>query len=48
MSKALYIAEKPSVAQQFAEALKIRGRRGDGYIAPAPAAAIKSDEADVI
>ena len=28
----LYIAEKPSVAQQFAEALKIRGRRGDGYI----------------
>ena len=32
MSKALYIAEKPSVAQQFAEALKIRGRRGDGYI----------------
>ena len=32
MSKSLYIAEKPSVAQQFAEALKIRGRRGDGYI----------------
>ena len=22
----------PSVAQQFADALKIRGRRGDGYI----------------
>ena len=32
MSKSLYIAEKPSVAQQFAEALKIRGRRGDGDI----------------
>lgn len=32
MSKSLYIAEKPSVAQQFADALKIRGRRGDGYI----------------
>ena len=32
MSKSLYIAEKPSVAQQFAEVLKIRGRRGDGYI----------------
>ncbi len=24
MSKSLYIAEKPSVAQQFADALKIR------------------------
>lgn len=32
MSKSLYIAEKPSVAVQFAEALKIKGRRGDGYI----------------
>lgn len=32
MSKSLYIAEKPSVAQQFADALKVRGRRGDGYI----------------
>ena len=32
MTKALYIAEKPSVAQQFADALKIRGRRSDGYI----------------
>ena len=32
MSISLYIAEKPSVAQQFAEALKIRGLRGDGYI----------------
>ena len=39
MSKSLYIAEKPSVAQQFADALKIRGRRGDGYI--------ESDEAIV-
>ena len=32
MTKALYIAEKPSVAQQFADALKIRGRRSGGYI----------------
>lgn len=32
MSKSLYIAEKPSVAQQFADALKLRGRRRDGYI----------------
>ena len=32
MTKALYIAEKPSVAQQFADALKIKGRRSDGYI----------------
>lgn len=32
MAKSLYIAEKPSVAQQFADALKIRGRRGDGFI----------------
>lgn len=32
MTKSLYIAEKPSVAQQFADALKVRGRRGDGYI----------------
>lgn len=32
MSKSLYIAEKPSVAQQFAEALKIRGKRQDGFI----------------
>ncbi len=32
MGKSLYIAEKPSVAQQFAAALKIAGRRADGYI----------------
>lgn len=32
MSKSLYIAEKPSVAQQFADALKIKGRRQDGFI----------------
>ena len=31
-NKSLYIAEKPSVAQQFAQALKIQGRRQDGYI----------------
>ena len=32
MSKALYIAEKPSVAQEFAKALKINGQRRDGYL----------------
>lgn len=32
MSKSLYIAEKPSVAQEFANALKLSGRRSDGYI----------------
>ena len=32
MGKSLYIAEKPSVAQQFADALRISARRSDGYI----------------
>lgn len=32
MGKALYIAEKPSVAQEFARALKINGQRKDGYL----------------
>lgn len=32
MSKALYIAEKPSVAQEFAKALNLNTRRQDGYI----------------
>ena len=32
MSKKLFIAEKPSVAQQFADALKVIGSRKDGYI----------------
>ena len=32
MSKALYIAEKPSVAQEFAKALKSGGQRRDGYM----------------
>ena len=31
-TKSLFIAEKPSVAQQFADALKISGSRKDGYI----------------
>ncbi len=31
MGKALYIAEKPSVAQEFARALKIKGQKRDGY-----------------
>lgn len=32
MGKALYIAEKPSVAQEFAKALKLNTKRKDGYI----------------
>lgn len=32
MSKSLYIAEKPSVAQEFAKALKIKTRKYDGYL----------------
>lgn len=32
MGKSLYIAEKPSVAQEFAKALKINGQRRDGYL----------------
>ena len=32
MAKSLYIAEKPSVAREFANALKIAGRAADGYI----------------
>ncbi len=32
MSKSLFIAEKPSVAQEFAKALKVTGKRNDGYI----------------
>ena len=32
MGKSLFIAEKPSVAQEFAKALKISGRKSDGYI----------------
>ena len=32
MSKKLFIAEKPSVARQFADALKIKGGAKDGYI----------------
>ena len=32
MGKSLYIAEKPSVAQEFAKALKLLTRRKDGYL----------------
>ena len=39
MGKSVYIAEKPSVAQEFAKALKLQTRRGDGYL--------ESDEAIV-
>lgn len=31
MSKSLFIAEKPSVAQEFIKALKINGKKTDGY-----------------
>lgn len=32
MSKSLFIAEKPSVAQEFAKALKVQTARHDGYL----------------
>ncbi|MBP3215044.1 MAG: type IA DNA topoisomerase [Clostridium sp.] len=32
MGKSLFIAEKPSVAQQFAQVLKVSGRQGAGYL----------------
>ncbi|MBS4535097.1 type IA DNA topoisomerase, partial [Clostridium sp. D2Q-14] len=37
MSKALYIAEKPSVAREFAKALNIKGSNKDGFIESADA-----------
>ena len=39
MGKSVYIAEKPSVAQEFAKALKLNTKRRDGYL--------ESDEASV-
>ena len=32
MAKSVYIAEEPSVAREFAKALKITGKNRDGYI----------------
>ena len=32
MGKQLFIAEKPSVAAEFAKALKVNGGRRDGYL----------------
>ena len=32
MNKSLFIAEKPSVAQEFAKALKVNTSRKDGYL----------------
>ena len=32
MAKRLFIAEKPSVAQEFARILKVNARRGDGFL----------------
>ena len=37
MGKSLYIAEKPSVAQEFAKALKLKLNRKDGYLESADA-----------
>jgi DNA topoisomerase-3 len=37
MSKALYIAEKPSVAREFAKALKLNTKNNDGYMEGADA-----------
>ena len=37
MGKSLYIAEKPSVAQEFAKALHINTQRKDGYLESAEA-----------
>ena len=34
MGKSVYIAEKPSVAQEFAKALKLNTKRRDGYLEP--------------
>ena len=31
-SKSLYIAEKPSVAKEFAKVLNVGGRASDGYV----------------
>ena len=32
MGKCLYIAEKPSVAREFANALRVRGKNEEGFI----------------
>ena len=32
MGKSLFIAEKPSVAQEFAKVLKVDGNRSNGYL----------------
>ncbi len=32
MGKSLFIAEKPSVAQEFAKVLKVNSGRHDGYL----------------
>lgn len=32
MGKSVFIAEKPSVAQEFAKALKLKTKRGDGFL----------------
>ena len=37
MSKSLYIAEKPSVAKEFAKVLNVGGRASDGYLESADA-----------
>ena len=37
MGKTLYIAEKPSVALEFARVLGVNGKKGDGYVESADA-----------
>ena len=32
MGKSLYIAEKPSVAREFAKVMKVSGKSGEGYL----------------
>ena len=32
MAKRLFIAEKPSVAREFAKTLKVDAKRGNGYL----------------
>ena len=48
MAKDLYIAEKPSVAQEFAKAMKLNARRMDGYLESEEAVAAAAVKAYLI
>ena len=37
MGKSLYIAEKPSVAREFARVMNVSGKNADGYLESAEA-----------